>query len=1495
MIKNQTIMTKILSDGPSIENIVSYWYKRYDSDEHNVFNYHCLSCDIVCSNADELHLNVCKRKSYKPTDTKIIKCGPCNKTVDGLNHWMDYHEQTAVHREKYRTNRGRLYWYYCRVCKIAIYDTEYSIKVHILQGTLGKVVTPMLCNRLSSLPSIMRCMAYVYKTHVATRSVAFTGAIQYCEVCDTYEVTPRPIYLAELHNAHTNIVRLGKRLYYKFYCDSCRVTFICEKSTYKSHLSSVEHAVLLRMVTQQTYQKSIKSWNVPKIIIFNFEGLLTTKCQEMIVTVCKSCGDTLKLTAYDDLAILKHVFESCSKKLTTIILQELDVSIDIKVWCGLCSMSLFGIANWTQHVLSASHIMNCRIKTFEFYKYYMCTKCIKCFQLYFGMAEDMPFKNHEYQLLGFNNLMRYIYNEVNKVITNDKTINLTFFFCQKTGNFGRCNRSTEPESVPNYCQTCRLEFYGDSNIFHYHTFTVEHLLLQCFTPVISNKSITNVGKGQLTSTISEKDKTLCHSWSIGLISQLKVSKTVNKVSRSNENKIIKDTDNKVNVGFANIPASNLGDIMMANIDSENKAFENSADNNDLWSMSFMNHLNVDKATIDLEIVTTVARSKENKVTKGKKNKTIEDEDYKIVGDDMINKNTDNTVDDTKDKIAKVSNNVEIMISSNKVLGSTQTMSFKNCFNVRNTILNTVKTVTRGNKNKVVTEEENKTIKPKDYIMSGVMDNMIVKNMDNIVVKSARNEKTKVPNNVEIIISDNKALWSTQSMSFMDHFNVSKAVVSAVSTAASDKENKVADGKENMTIDSRDYIAVGNMDVMAIKNTDNIVVEGTKNEVAKMLDNEKVIISDNKALWFKSMSYMDRLFLPTRKVILQPAPTTSTNQKFKMLNKKQNKTIEGADNKEVGGKDKTKVGKIIVHDIGSGVVKDVDNMKVTMSTDNKTISWSTRFINLKNYLIARKVVNAVKYKGAIANENGVTKRKENKTIEDTNDKTNVSFSNVVIGDMNDINNEYTEDDSENETLVNSTNDNEFKCADNDDLWFTWFVNCMDQLNIRKPIVSTINAVVRDNKNKVDKRKNNIMNENGDYMAVGGMDKISVKNTDNVVVEGTKTEVAKVSNKKKVIILNNNALMSTKSISFMDRLFLTVRKVAFNPANTTATSQEFKMLEIKENETIEGTDNKEFGDMDKTTVGKIIVHDTHNDIVKNMGNMEVKISTNSKTILWSTQFINFKNRFIARKEVNAVKKKGEVNKNKIVEQKENKISKNTESKMIKDSDKFVVEETENFVVIRGANSDVVKVANDTGVINAVNIEIKGKNNKTIGGSEDNVAECEINNVVEGTNSIVEKSVVLRKINDTNLKAKSIANNIVENVTNKVVKCFETNVNNEADITTVFLEIGSKNYMRDMNSNVVECEDNESKNKVIKGNKNIMHKEVVVGVDIIGIDSKEYKMVDDVNTNTIVRVENNEVKSVNESKIGIQSVLDLFLNLILILFLYCSEFFERYSITE
>lgn len=454
---------------PSNINVVKYMYKWYNETNDELW---CKSCNLVIKPwKNESHLDTCIPISYYPNITTVFKCVPCGMLIDGFNQLVYHHVGTQKHLDSCKIYEGRLYSNECLYSKTVVYDTYKSIIEHSHEDTS---LFPIKC-----LPLISVFMAELYKIRDPNEPEVYSvSIIHFCNVCEEWSTG---LIDSTKHETHLNAIPLQSYNYLAtFYCDSCNVTFFCDECTYKMHQSSIEHATLLETYEKKIHDEQYKGRKLPPIVRCYFENLPVDEERGLEKTVCNLCGINV---AVDDEAVLKHLFESCTVwSITEPPPEENIPSADYnKFYCGCCSVWLDRVANWRRHVLSESHLMNCG-ELFR-YTYFECTEC---FELYAGMAARKVGDKclHELQPIDLSDLMRFIYKTMNSVAGNEPD-GLTFYYWQETGNFGQCDRSDQPESVPNYCPTCRLEFYGDPVAFRKHTFTVEHLLLQYFKPISS--------------------------------------------------------------------------------------------------------------------------------------------------------------------------------------------------------------------------------------------------------------------------------------------------------------------------------------------------------------------------------------------------------------------------------------------------------------------------------------------------------------------------------------------------------------------------------------------------------------------------------------------------------------------------------------------------------------------------------------------------------------------------------------------------------------------------------------------------------------------------------------------------------------------------------------------------------------------------------------------------------------------------------------------------
>lgn len=189
--------------------------------------------------------------------------------------------------------------------------------------------------------------------------------------------------------------------------------------------------------------------------------------------------------------LLKHS-EACTGRRRTAAVQRSPLLSEAvgyeEYFCLVCSETTDDVDSWTQHVHSRSHLRaTTKISESRNSVHY---ECLRCNTLFFGVCDERGIMVHEEcvdgalpckqpRLIAVADLMRYVYDELDGNVSADAP---TFFYRQSTGTFGRCDRNAVPASVPYFCAACRLEFYGDWTAYGQRAVTVEHLLLQRFSP-----------------------------------------------------------------------------------------------------------------------------------------------------------------------------------------------------------------------------------------------------------------------------------------------------------------------------------------------------------------------------------------------------------------------------------------------------------------------------------------------------------------------------------------------------------------------------------------------------------------------------------------------------------------------------------------------------------------------------------------------------------------------------------------------------------------------------------------------------------------------------------------------------------------------------------------------------------------------------------------------------------------------------------------------------
>ncbi|XP_050428518.1 uncharacterized protein LOC126838266 [Adelges cooleyi] len=432
---------------PSLKAVMKYTFKTF-SMANKVF---CVFCNRVLDNKTQVlkkHFTVCTPLLFQPSPNTEYTCGPCSISTKSFKHWMYFHIGTKSHWEQCRAVNKPLYTYMCSSCEMMFYDTERSIRNHMLD----------IHEHKANLPYVCQFMAEVHCKSTTSGAKPGKPLLYLCGPCKEFGQEP-------IHPELT--CTKVKKKSEPFYCKTCAANFICTEDVYLWHLSSVEHLVLLKET-----EISSNGWKVPRIVWSQFSSSTLNKHQ---VANCVKCKQDVPST---DVGLVDH-FKKCTHHKPDMTGKNMS---GVKLFCcGVCEFHMDNFNQWKNHVLSESHLSTAN--SVRNYSYYYCKLC---FCLFYGTAKQVldaskllehdDNTNHVILTFGLSDLMAFVY----KTFNMDPFNNTVFFYMENTGKFGQCERSQKPDTVPHFCATCHIEFYSGPNVYNEHAVTGEHVLLKYF-------------------------------------------------------------------------------------------------------------------------------------------------------------------------------------------------------------------------------------------------------------------------------------------------------------------------------------------------------------------------------------------------------------------------------------------------------------------------------------------------------------------------------------------------------------------------------------------------------------------------------------------------------------------------------------------------------------------------------------------------------------------------------------------------------------------------------------------------------------------------------------------------------------------------------------------------------------------------------------------------------------------------------------------------------
>ncbi|XP_050520299.1 uncharacterized protein LOC126893824 [Daktulosphaira vitifoliae] len=436
-----------------------------------------------------------------------FECTICSLYTKEFNVWK-VHIMSVSHVSKCQ-NFEDLYSHPCpnAKCRKLIYGDMNNIKKHIFETH----------NNCSSINYVSMLMSENIKNNFPIED----KPLHYCSHCKKYDYN-------SIHSSN-NLPSSIKRVL-QYYCNYCKIKFICCPEALDIHSVSVEHMQLkcYYYATKRTknesnsdielienneylkcniqnalcsdleYNKWLNELKLPKIVLkrFNFETQSLAYCN-----LCKQpvTMETKKIMSHINICEYKFDLSGFNK---TPIKQFI---------CEICTFNTNNFNNFKSHAVTLQHLTNCCTAE-DLYSHF----CFTCNSFIYGkkLHIEVHFQTeHEQNLsLAFPELTEYMSklfknrNECNNEMTD---------YCD-----------LKPECVPLYCHACKMSFFSSEIIYNLHEITVEHIILKYMTPknlMIENQSIvlknneldiTNNTLNESIELISDTDELLRENQSI---------------------------------------------------------------------------------------------------------------------------------------------------------------------------------------------------------------------------------------------------------------------------------------------------------------------------------------------------------------------------------------------------------------------------------------------------------------------------------------------------------------------------------------------------------------------------------------------------------------------------------------------------------------------------------------------------------------------------------------------------------------------------------------------------------------------------------------------------------------------------------------------------------------------------------------------------------------------------------------------------------------------
>lgn len=407
----------------------------------------------LCDNIDKIHEHDDFRKIlfkinlydslilHQYNLIKKFECLVCLYNTNDVNGWK-LHILSKYHSDVCHNTKDTLYSYVCDTvkCKVLLFGSEEFLSEHMKKHL-----------REFNIACLSILMVEVMNHYMSKEECP----LYFCGHCNRLGYQP-------IHN-DVELLTVKKPNYIEYYCEYCRVAFMCAPELWDCHSLSVQHTTLkcIAVISEDLNNKNsiknpllMRTLKLPYIVLKEYERIVENygKCVLCCMVIDWTCSN-----------LVLHLHECVYKRDMAIT----NKTMYMKYACFVCAYYAVDINDHISHITSCDHLTKC-YDTQNLYSYF----CESCNTYIYGHGDDIndhrnlhnPLSSTEFPT--FSTFMANVFMDIN-------TPTNTNGFVLYIGDI-EPNKSLTDNSF--YCYECKVEF---KSVYDYelHQITNEHIII----------------------------------------------------------------------------------------------------------------------------------------------------------------------------------------------------------------------------------------------------------------------------------------------------------------------------------------------------------------------------------------------------------------------------------------------------------------------------------------------------------------------------------------------------------------------------------------------------------------------------------------------------------------------------------------------------------------------------------------------------------------------------------------------------------------------------------------------------------------------------------------------------------------------------------------------------------------------------------------------------------------------------------------------------------